>query len=566
MGMKLSVWARIVLIPALSMIALGAGALSGGFTAYQRVIEEHRHQVRDAVDLAIGSVAIHYNDFKAGRVSEEEAKAAAKAELESFRFDEGEAYVWVSDLAGVLVAHPIRPDQIGKSMLSLTDTRGLKVYEAFTKAARAGGDWVSYYGRRANTPPDAMDSAKLAYVGRFEPWGWAVGAGVYTDHVLLDTVHSFVVQSSYLMLPVLGVWGLSLWIAFGVARRVRDVAGATRSLSGGELDVAINGIEAEDEIGELSRALEELRQHEVAHRAAEGRAVEERANREQRAELVKFMISQFERVAEETLLELRGAAEQLHSSSGELEGVAVATSGETEKAACSADLASAEVSAVAAASEQMAAGAHEINRQAATAREVCKVAVSQAGAARETIASFAKAAERIGESVGLIGEVAKKTRMLSLNASIEAARAGEAGRGFAIVANEVKVLAEQTSEANAVVGAQAGAVREAVEAAMRSIEATEQSLRDVDATSAGVAASVEQQTAALAEIARSVVGALSGVQAVSDVLLTVKSQAATTGTAAVQTRSTAESLSKRAADFVAETERFLSGVRMSEAA
>ena len=151
----------------------------------------------------------------------------------------------------------------------------------------------------------------------------------------------------------------------------------------------------------------------------------------------------------------------------------------------------------------MTASIAEIARQASDTATQSSSASQSAQVTVETMSQLAGAAEKIGEIVTLIEGVAEQTNLLALNATIEAARAGEAGKGFAVVASEVKALASQTGKATEDIGHQIAGMQETVSRAVREIDTVSASIEDVSATGASISAAVEEQNAATGEISRS---------------------------------------------------------------
>ena len=142
-----------------------------------------------------------------------------------------------------------------------------------------------------------------------------------------------------------------------------------------------------------------------------------------------------------------------------------------------------------------------------------------------TVTELANAANRIGEVVGLINTIAAQTNLLALNATIEAARAGEAGKGFAVVASEVKSLATQTARATEGITAQVTAIQGSTQEAVDTIKGIGQIIDKMSEIATTVAAAVEEQGAATAEIARNIQQAASGTQNVSNNIVGVSNAA-----------------------------------------
>src|SRR5262249_16901373 len=146
----------------------------------------------------------------------------------------------------------------------------------------------------------------------------------------------------------------------------------------------------------------------------------------------------------------------------------------------------------------------DIGRQVAGSTASTGRAVNEANRAGSEIRTLADAALRIGDVVKLISEIAEQTNLLALNATIEAARAGEAGRGFAVVASEVKSLATQTAKATEEISAKVGEMQQSTTNSVAAVEAITQTIAEINGITEAIAASIEQQGQATREIARNV--------------------------------------------------------------
>jgi methyl-accepting chemotaxis protein len=229
--------------------------------------------------------------------------------------------------------------------------------------------------------------------------------------------------------------------------------------------------------------------------------------------------------------------------------------------ASAAEETSVNVQTVSAGTEQLSSSIAEIGRQVVTSAEIARKAVAEAGATDTTMQGLADNASRISIVVDLIQVIAKQTNLLALNATIEAARAGEAGRGFAIVASEVKSLASQTAKATDEIRAQIARMQDVTTSAVSAIRNIGQTIGEINNVTTAIAAAVEEQGAATREIARNIQHAAGGTTEVSGNIAGVSAASAEAGTAAADVLNASAALRREAEGLRGEIDAFLSNIR-----
>jgi len=353
----------------------------------------------------------------------------------------------------------------------------------------------------------------------------------------------------------------ALLIGRGIAGPIKAMVGAMRALAGGDLSVTVPALDNADEIGEMAQAVEVFKENAVQARRLAAEQEAGQAAREQRARTIDGLTKTFEGSVAGMLERATTAAGEMQNAVTRQMAIASETDSQLAVVANASEQATNNVQAVASATEELSASIGEISRQVAEAARVSASASDEAARTNTMVEALSTAADRIGEVVKLINNIASQTNLLALNATIEAARAGEAGKGFAVVANEVKGLANQTGKATEEISGQITAVQEETRravAAIKTIAAVIEQLRHI---SSGVASAVEQQGAATQEIARNVQEAATGTQQVSHTIGGVVEATRNAARIAETTRTSADALASDAKVLRGEVTTFLTNVR-----
>jgi methyl-accepting chemotaxis protein len=260
----------------------------------------------------------------------------------------------------------------------------------------------------------------------------------------------------------------------------------------------------------------------------------------------------------ETVLKTVGeSAATMKSTASKLLAESDQTSQRAEKAVQASNEASTNVTTAATATDELSNSIGEISRQLDQTTEVVRMAATEAESTNAQITGLAEAAQKIGDVVELIRNIAGQTNLLALNATIEAARAGEAGRGFSVVASEVKSLAVQTAKATEDISAQILSVQESTGSAVAAIQRITERMREIDRSASAVSVSVDQQKAATSEIANSVSSAAAGTSSAVNVLSQVAGAAVETRRSAETVLETSGAVDKAVTNLRGEVETFL---------
>ncbi len=354
------------------------------------------------------------------------------------------------------------------------------------------------------------------------------------------------------------------YVLLGVVRPLGRIERTVWDLSSGRRDIVIRDTRRHDEIGKIVEALRlfqsSLAENDVlrANQVAQADRAE-RERRELRGRFTGDLRSTICAVAEA----LGAAAEKIEDSVGRTQNLVAHTEDQARRAAAAAAKANESSQSVAGASKQLTSSIVEIGSRVSRSAEIVTRATAQAAQTNETISALQTAVTQIEQVVDLIRAVAGKTNLLALNATIEAARAGEAGRGFSVVANEVKQLAAQTAQATSDIAPQIAAVQQAGQNVLHAIGGITATIEQISQFAMEIAGAVGEQELATDEIARSVNEVASGANQISQSANRVTDAATESGRQAADLKIAADELKVYSATLRDEIDQF---VKRTEAA
>ncbi len=347
-----------------------------------------------------------------------------------------------------------------------------------------------------------------------------------------------------------------------ISAPIKHMAGVMEKLAAGDTSVVIPNAGERNEIGAMARTVEIFRDNLIRTQALEDETrIARQSAEEQRKQTMHALADKFESAVGGIVNMVSSAATEMQATASQLTASAQESSAQAGSVSAAAEEAGTNVTSVAGSAEELGASVSEIGRQVEHSLNKAREAVTEADATAAIVYELSQAADRINGIVELISGIAAQTNLLALNATIESARAGEAGRGFAVVASEVKALAQQTAKATADIGSQISSIQNTTKRAVGAIESITGTIREINDSSATIAAAVDQQGAATSEIVQAVNQASVGTQEVTSNISGVARMAEETGMGAAQVLSASGELAQQAEMLRSQVQSFIADIR-----
>lgn len=417
--------------------------------AEKLLLEDYDQMIKNEVETAVHVINTYYETYKDGKLSEEEAQAAAIKAIKELRYN-NDGYFWIDDTDGKLIAHPIQPDQEGTNRIDIQDPNGVKLVKEVIKASTEGKNsgYTNFMWEKPQDTGTGKLTSKRAYSQLFKPWNWIISTGNYIDDIDNSVnakaaelnkklMISVITLAAFIIISLIFMFIIGLIFSKKISDPIVKIVKAFERDSNGQISIQEINYVSKDEIGLLAKTLNEMTAqvksfiNGVIH---ESNNVAESANN---VENHMYELNQHMEEVSATTEELSAGMEETAASAEEMNATATEIVKSVENIATKAQEGKDSV-------DEISTRAAKLKTNLTSSIDNATIILNETKEKLDNAIEESKSVEQINELAVAILQITEQTNLLALNAAIEAARAGEAGKGFAVVADEIRKLAEDS--------------------------------------------------------------------------------------------------------------------------